>query len=121
MIRKPFAFRDWVFAVTEESRSDGSQLWNLNCVGAVRGELRWEGADITEVLAADALHCYGLDRTGNIQALRLDNGQLDWTLETSGFMSVLGQDARLGADKSWWGRMFLISSDGLIQAIRPRR
>jgi hypothetical protein len=67
------------------------------------------------------LHLYVLDVEGNVQALRLDSGQSDWTLDTHGFAMVLGQDARLGADKAWWGRMFLVGSDGLIQAIRPRR
>ncbi len=121
VVRRPFAFRDWVFAVTQETRPDGSLRWNVNSLGAVRGDSRWEAAGVTEVLAADAIHCYGLDVDGNIQALRLDSGQVNWTLEANGFGLILGQDARLGADKAWWGRMFLVGGDGLVQAIRPRR
>jgi len=121
VVRRPFAFREWVFAVTAEPKEDGSRNWNLTCLGAVNGDLRWEAAGITETLAADVLHLYGLDVDGNVQALRLDTGQVDWTLETSGFAMVLGQDARLGADRAWWGRMFLVGSDGLVQAIRPKR
>jgi outer membrane protein assembly factor BamB len=119
--RRPFAFRDWVFAVTQESRPDSPLRWNLACLGAVKGDPRWEAANITDILAADSIHCYGLDTSRNIVALRLDTGQVDWILETSGFAHVLGQDARLGSDKAWWGRMFLIGSDGMVQAIRPRR
>lgn len=121
VVQRPFAFRDWIFSVTQESRSDGPDRWNLLSIGAVRGDLRWEQSDIVEVLAADALHVYALDTAGNVRAIRLEDGAVDWTLSTSGYATVLGQDARLGSDKAWWGRMFLISSDGTVQAIRPRR
>ncbi len=120
--RDPFAFRDWVVTVTRESRPGGGVIWKAHALGAVRGELRWEAKGIVECLAADSIHLYALDTEGNVQALRLDSGQLDWTLETAGFDQVLGQDANLGADKAWWGRLFLVSHrGGVVQAIRPRR
>ena len=121
VVSRPFANREWVFVITQESRPEGSIIWTLHSVGISQGVLAWEAKGISEVLAADALHCYALDIDGNVGAFRLDSGQLDWTLDIGGFDKVLGQDARLGSDKSWWGRMFLVDASGLVQAIRPRR
>ncbi len=121
VVSRPFANREWVFLISQESRPEGPINWTMHAVGLSQGRLAWEAGDLTEVLAADALHVYGLDIEGNIRAHRLDSGAVDWVLDIGEFDQVIGQDARLGSDKSWWGRMFLIDSSGLVQAIRPRR
>ena len=121
IVESPFAFREWVFAISQESRAGGEFRWKLHSIGVERGDGRWEAEGLRRVLAADAIHCYALDLGGNIQALRLESGSVDWTLDTADFEMVLGQNARNGADKTWWGRMFLVDASGLVQAIRPRR
>ena len=56
-----------------------------------------------------------------VQAYRIDNGQLDWTLDLGGYDQVLGQDAEQGRSTAWWGRMFLIDDSGVVEAIVPNR
>ena len=85
------------------------------------GGPRWERANFKRVLAVDSFRCYAIDETNTIHALRLDYGVGAWKLETGGFDFFLGQDAHLGAAPEMWGRIYVASTNGVVQCIRPRR
>ncbi|MEM7166437.1 MAG: PQQ-binding-like beta-propeller repeat protein [Planctomycetota bacterium] len=113
-------FREWVFAITTtEHRADRS--WRLLALDRSEGKKRWERSDIREILAADPFHCFAMDGSRTLHALRLEDGVGSWSLDMSNFDFVLGQDADQGRARERLGRMFLISKKGLIQAIEPRR
>lgn len=113
-------FREWVFAITTtEHKAD--RVWRLLTLDRGEGKKRWERADIREVVAVDPFHCFAMDGTRTLHALRLEDGVASWNMDFSRFDFVIGQDADQGRARERLGRMFLVSKRGLIQAIEPRR
>lgn len=119
VVTAPFPFGDSVFVVTR-AMGDGGASWSLHAINCIYGRLQWEAPGVSEVLAADGVHVYARSNEG-VQAYRIDNGQLDWTLDLGGYDQVLGQDAEQGRNTAWWGRMFLIDDSGVVEAIVPNR
>ncbi|MCI0651021.1 MAG: PQQ-binding-like beta-propeller repeat protein [Planctomycetes bacterium] len=119
-----FPFKDWIFAVREGDVAAGKKERALVAIeDGVESRINWERPAVRRVLAADGLHCYVLADDGamNINALRLGDGTPAWTLDAGSFDFVLGQDAEQGAAREKWGQIYLVSRDGIMQCIRPRR
>ena len=121
--QRPFAFSDWIFAVTESEPLGGARdrKFNLVALDQGSGQIRWENDDVTRVLGADNFHCYAIDGDKMIHALRLDDGVEAWSIDVSKWDHVLGQDADKGAARERLGRIYLVSRSGTMQCIRPRR
>ena len=124
--QRPFPFKDRLFVVTEKEGRGGQMKHNLIALDSISGTVpsggpHWERANFKSVLAVDSFHCYAVDETNTIHALRLDDGVAAWKLDTDGFDFLLGQDAHLGAAPEMWGRIYVASTSGVVQCIRPRR
>lgn len=115
-----FSYKDYLFAVSEDDRG-GRKSYKLIALGRNDGLLKWERADMKRVIAADAFNCYALDDENQLHALRLTDGEGAWTLDVRGFKFVLSQDAERGRRRDLEGRIYMVSGNGVIQAIRPRR
>ncbi|MFN0057104.1 MAG: PQQ-binding-like beta-propeller repeat protein [Planctomycetota bacterium] len=118
-----FPFKDVVIAIGQAERR-GSVLpdYTLMVFSDDSGALRWERTGFTRVIAADALHCYALDTSGALTALRMEDGKTAWQMpEVKKADYILSQSADYSANRELWGRIYLASHDGMIQAIRPKR
>lgn len=115
-----FVYGDSVLAVAHEEMR-GKRSWKLISLNRSQGGRRWERDGLTRVLSVDAFHCFALDTKNGIQALRLEDGVPSWTLDVAQFAFVIGQDADQGRARDRVGRIYLVTSDGNVQAIQPRR
>ncbi|MGE3166032.1 MAG: PQQ-binding-like beta-propeller repeat protein [Planctomycetota bacterium] len=115
-----FVQGDSILAVAHEE-ARGKSSWRLVSLNRGTGARRWEREGVQRVLSADAFHCFALDVKNGIQALRLDDGVASWRLDVQQFAFVLGQDADQGRSRERIGRIYLVTDDGNVQAIQPRR